>query len=89
VRVWDKLCLRLRSLFFRPRVDRELEAELRFHIDQLTAENIASGIAPDEARRMAQLAMGNITHFQEECRDIRRVNYLDDLFSDYAMPAAT
>jgi hypothetical protein len=63
-------------------VDRELESELRFHLDQLTGENIAGGMAPEEARRMAQLTMGNVTQFQEECRDMRRVNYIDDLLRD-------
>jgi predicted permease len=82
VRVQDKLRLRLRSLFFRRHVERELESELRFHLDQLTDENIAGGMAPDEARKMAQLTVGNVTHLQEECRDMRRVNYIDDLLRD-------
>jgi putative ABC transport system permease protein len=82
VRSQDKLRLRLRSLFFRRHVDRELETELRFHLDRLAEENIAAGMAPDEARRTAQLTMGNVTHFQEECRDMRRVNYIDELVRD-------
>ena len=82
MRAQDKLGLRLRSLFCRGHVDRELETELRFHLDQLTEENIAGGMAPDEARRMAQLTMGHITQFQEECRDMRRVNYIDDFLRD-------
>jgi hypothetical protein len=52
VRAQAKLRLRLRSLFWRRRVDRQLERELRFHLDQLTDENIVGGMAPDEARRM-------------------------------------
>jgi hypothetical protein len=82
VRVQDRLRLRLCSLFRRRRVDRELESELRLHLDQLIDENIAGGMAPDEARRMAQLSMGNVTQIQEECRDMRRVNYIDDLLRD-------
>jgi predicted permease len=82
VRAQDKLRLRLRSLFRRGHVDRELETELGFHLDQLTEESISGGMAPDEARRMAQLTMGNVTQFQEECRDMRRVNYIDDLLRD-------
>jgi hypothetical protein len=39
-------------------------------------------MASDEARRIAQLTMGNITQFQEEYRDMRRVNYIDDLLRD-------
>jgi putative ABC transport system permease protein len=82
VRAQNKLRLRLRSLFVRRHVERELETELRLHLDQLTEENIAGGMSPDEARRMAQLTMGNVAHFQEECRDMRRVNYIDDLIRD-------
>ena len=82
MRVQDKLRLRLRSLFFRGRVDRELEAEFRFHVEELTEENIASGMTPGEARRMARITVGSITQFQEECRDMRRVNLVEDLLRD-------
>jgi hypothetical protein len=82
VRAQDKLRLRLRSLFFRRHVDHELETELRFHLDQLTQENITDGTPPDEARRLALLKMGNVTQLQEECRDTRSVGYIDDLWRD-------
>ena len=55
MRMLDKARLRLRSLFRRPNVDCELEAELRFHLDQLIEENISSGMPPEEARRMRAL----------------------------------
>lgn len=82
MRTLNKLRLRLRSLFFRRNVEDELEAELRFHLDQLVEENVAAGAAPDEARKLALLKIGGITQFQEECRDMRRVNYIDDLLRD-------
>ncbi len=82
MRAQDKLRLRLRSLFFRRNVDLELEAEFRFHLDRLVEEHVSAGVAPDEARRLALLKMGGIIQFQEECRDMRRVNYIDDLVRD-------
>ena len=82
MRAIDKLCLRLRSLFRRGSVDPELEAEFRFHLDQLVEEEIAAGVAPEEARTAALRKMGGITQFQEESRDMRRVNYVDDLLRD-------
>ncbi len=82
MRVFDKLRLRLRSLFLRRNVESELEAELRFHLDQLVEENTARGLRPEEARSLALLKVGGITQFQEECRDMRRVNYIDDLSRD-------
>ena len=82
MRTHDKIRLRLRSLFRRSRVERELDDELRFHTDQLVEENIAAGMTPDQARRSALQTIGSITQFQEECRDTRRLNFVDDVLRD-------
>ena len=82
MRIFDKARLRLRSLFRRPNVDFELEAELRFHLDQLIEENVSSGMPPEEARRAAQRMTGGIAQYKEECRDMRRVNFVEDLLQD-------
>jgi len=82
MRAVDKLRLRLRSLLRRGRVEDELEAELRFHLDQLIDENIASGMTPEEARAAALRTIGGVARFQEECRDMRRVNLIEDLWKD-------
>src|SRR5690242_10699078 len=82
MRIFDKAHLRLRSLCRRPNVELELEAELRFHLDQLIDENISSGMPPEEARRAAQRMLGGIAKYKEECRDMRRVNFVEDLVKD-------
>jgi len=82
MRVLDKVRLRLRSLFRRGSVERELEDELRFHLDQLIEENVAEGMGPSEARRLALRQMGGVARFQEECRDMRRMNLIEDLWKD-------
>lgn len=82
MRIVDKARLRLRSLCRRPDVDSELEAELRFHLDQLVEEKISSGVPPEEARRAAQRMVGGIAQYKEECRDMRRVNFVEDLVQD-------
>ncbi len=82
MRMLDKVRLRLRSLFRRRNVDFDLEAELRFHLDQLIEENISAGMPPEEARRAAQRAMGSIAQHKEECCDTRRVNFVEDLVQD-------
>ena len=58
MRILDKALLRLRSLLRRPNVDSELDAELRFHLDQLVEENISSGMPPEEAHQAAQRMIG-------------------------------
>lgn len=74
--------LRLRSLFRRPRADQELDDELRDHLEQKTAEYIAQGMTQEQARRQALLEMGGVEKRKEECRDTRRVSWVQDLLQD-------
>ncbi len=82
MRALDKIRLRLRSLLRRQDVDRELDAELHFHLDQLVEEEIAAGLSPREARNSALRKIGGISQVKEECRDTRRVNWIGDFFRD-------
>ena len=79
MRWWDKLQLRLRSLFQREAVERELDIELRFHLEEQIAANIAAGMGPEEARYAALRAMGWVTQIAERCRvqNVRVVNSSD------------
>jgi predicted permease len=74
--------LRLRSLAGKARVERELDRELSFHLDQQIDENIARGMPPDEARFAALRSLGGVAQIQEECRDMRRTRQLETLWSD-------
>ncbi len=74
--------LRLRSLFRRRQVEQELDEEIRYHLERQIEEHIARGMTPEEARYAALRAMGGIERRKEECRDMRRVNYIDDLLRD-------
>ena len=77
-----KLRLRFRSLFRKSRVERELNDELRFHREKLTEDNLARGMTPEEARYAAVRELGGVEQIKEECRDMRRVNYLENLVQD-------
>src|SRR5262244_1217054 len=74
--------LRLRSLFRRRQVEEELDEELRYHIERQIEENIAKGMTPDEARHAALRAIGGVERRKEECRDMRRVRWIEDLIQD-------
>ena len=74
--------MRLRAVFFRSRLDRDLDDELQSHVEQLTAEHIARGLPPVEARRQALLAMGGLEQRKEECRDTRHTRVLHDVGRD-------
>jgi putative ABC transport system permease protein len=81
--------LRLRSLFRRDRVDRELDEELRFHVERLTDEHMARGLPPADARTAALRAMHGIEQRKEECRDTRRVRVIHDTLQDLRYAART
>ncbi|HXI43714.1 MAG TPA: ABC transporter permease [Bryobacteraceae bacterium] len=78
----DKLLLRLRSLVRRERIDNELDAELRFHLEQQIQENLAAGMSDDEANYAARRTIGGLLQFKEQCRDTRRINWIADLAKD-------
>ena len=50
--------MRTRSLLSRSRVEKDLDKELRFHLDQQTEENLAGGMTPDDARYAAIRRLG-------------------------------
>jgi putative ABC transport system permease protein len=77
-----KLPMRLRSLFRKNRVETELSEELRFHLERLIEENIARGMTPQEARYAALRDLGGVEQIKEECRDMRRINYLESFLQD-------
>jgi predicted permease len=74
--------LRLRSIFRRAQVERELDEELRFHLEARIQQEIASGKSPEQARYASLHAMNGMEQRKEECRDMRRVNLIDDLVRD-------
>jgi len=76
------LPMRLRSLFHRKAADRELDDELRYHLERKTEQYQANGMTPQEARRAALLEMGGLEKRKEECRDARRVNWIQDSLQD-------
>ena len=77
-----KLSLRLRSLFRKSRAEHELTHELRFHLEKLKEEKIAKGISPEEAHFDALRELGGVDQIKEECRDMRRVNYIQNFMQD-------
>jgi predicted permease len=70
------------SWFSPKKWEKETSEELRFHIEQQTAANIAAGISPDEARRQAVLQLGAMEGVKEGCREQRRGFWLETLLAD-------
>src|SRR6201999_1729412 len=76
------LPLRLRSLFRRDRVEQDLDEELQYHLEHKTEEYVAQGLSHEQARRAALRAMDGLTQRKEECRDMRKVNLIEDALQD-------
>jgi hypothetical protein len=75
--------LRLRSLFRRARLERELDEELRYHVERVAEEHVARGLTPEAARLAALRAMDGIEQQKERCRDARGVRLIEDGAADF------
>ncbi|MGB6875323.1 MAG: ABC transporter permease [Candidatus Acidiferrales bacterium] len=72
----------LSRLFLRRKLDTQLDSELRFHVEQQTAGNIAAGMSPAEARRRALAQFGGLEYIKEETRDARGTHFIETFFQD-------
>ena len=81
----DKLSQLWRRLLFylrRDRFDRELEEEMRLHLEMKAEENLAAGVSPEEARYAAQRQFGNQTLLLEVSREMWSFRSLETLAQD-------
>jgi len=81
-RWWDVLRMRFRSLREWQRAETELDKELRYHIERQTEEHIAAGMNAREAREAASRMFGGVSQIEEECRDMRQTQYLENFVQD-------
>jgi predicted permease len=73
---------RITNLLRRSKLDQEIEAELRSHIEMRTADNIAAGMSPDEARRQTLLRFGSRAAMKERVIAADAQMFLDSLWQD-------
>ena len=81
-RLLDRVWLRVRSLVRGSDVDAALKDEIRVHLEEQIAENVAAGMRPEEARDAALRAFGPMDAIEEECRDTRRVAFFENVLLD-------
>src|SRR6185369_937678 len=80
--MWSDLRYRLRALFRRDAMERELDRELQFHLDQQIATEMRAGLPRAEAERRARLQFGGIDQLKETDRDGRGISPLEILARD-------
>lgn len=76
------LIVRVREMIDRHRIARELDEELRFHLECEAQHRVARGASPVEARRAAAVAFGGVQRFREETLAARGYAWLDDWARD-------
>ncbi|MBO0863047.1 MAG: ABC transporter permease, partial [Chloracidobacterium sp.] len=79
---FNLLMARLRAMFRRESVLRDIEEELRVHVEMETETNIKRGMPPDEARATAMKSFGRLSRHTERGYDIRGGGWLETLWQD-------
>jgi hypothetical protein len=62
---------RLRGLFERKRLERELDEEVRFHLEMQIEDNLKAGMSPTEARYAAMRSFEGLESMKETYRERR------------------
>src|SRR5262245_48937046 len=75
---WSKI----RSVLFRRKVDTEMAAEMRHHLEEQTRRNVRAGMPLTEAAYAAQRQFGNLASLQEQARELRGLPRLEEVLRD-------
>jgi hypothetical protein len=81
------LAARIRALFLRRRLERELADEIRFHLEMQADDHIRTGMDPRQARHAAARAFGGVSTMKETYRERRTFHPIETIAQDirYAM----
>jgi predicted permease len=80
--MWSDLLYRIRALFRRRVVERELDAELTFHLERQAEKHVRAGLGAEEAARLARLELGGEDLAKEQCREARGVVFFETILQD-------
>jgi putative ABC transport system permease protein len=85
----SQLWRRLLSPLRRGRYEREMEEEMRFHLEMQIEQNLSSGMAAEEARYAAWRQFGNQTWLKEVSREMWSLRFIETLIQDLRYGART
>src|SRR5215467_963283 len=83
MRMWSRVRSWLRAVMRRSRMEHEMDAELRFHIEAFAEDLVRNGVPRPEALRRARIEFGAVERAKEECREARGVSLFDGLTQDW------
>src|SRR5688572_19101884 len=70
---WAK---RLRAVFRKDAIERELDQERAYHLDREIQKNVRAGMTPNEARRQAHISFGGVERYKLQTREARAFAWL-------------
>src|SRR6266403_5484091 len=82
MKMWGRVRSWLHATMRRSRMEGEMDAELRFHIEAFVEDLVRNGVPRAEALRRARIEFGGVERTKEECRDARGISFIDSLFQD-------
>jgi hypothetical protein len=72
----------MRAMMGRTRMENEMDAELRFHMQAYAEDLQRKGVGREEAMRRARIEFGGVERAKEECRDACGVSFTESLLQD-------
>jgi putative ABC transport system permease protein len=76
------LKFRLRALLRRDVMERELDTELRFHLEQEIEKHVRAGMPRADAERAARIAFGGVERIKDDTRDAHGISGWDTFSQD-------
>jgi predicted permease len=80
---------RLRLILDRRAFERDLDEEMRFHMDMATERNLGRGVPPAEVAALTTREFGSMDRFKDEVRDARGLTLSDDIVRDVRFAVRT
>ncbi len=81
-RLRQELSFIIRRLVHRRRAERELDEEIRAHLEMETERNVKDGMSPEDARRAAWRSFGSVALSKEDSRAMWGLGSLEILWQD-------
>ncbi len=78
----SRIAAAFRAFFRRDALEREMDEEMRFHVEMETKKNVGRGMSPGQARTEALRRFGGIERHKEEGRDAAGIPWLESLWQD-------
>jgi macrolide transport system ATP-binding/permease protein len=82
VTLWSRIRSWCSATLRRSRMESEMDAELRFHIEAYTEDLVRGGVSREEAMRRARIEFGGIERVKEEGREVRGIRLIETAIQD-------